>query len=116
MTDPPAASETDDDRRTVLDWMSDGFFAVDAGWRITYANERGTALLRSATANDVVESAETIDGLHLWESIPEATDTEFYGTTRARTTTTGESSCDPAAVRGLVRPRPELRGEDRDAT
>ena len=78
MSDPPSASETDDGLRTVLDRMSDGFFAVDAGWRITYANERGTAILRSAMADDVVESAETIDGLHLWESIPEATDTQFY--------------------------------------
>ena len=78
MSDPPSASRTDDDLRTVLDRMSDGFFAVDADWQITYANERGAEILRSAMADGVVESAETIDGFHLWESIPEATDTEFY--------------------------------------
>jgi signal transduction histidine kinase len=78
MSDPPSASRADDDLRTVLDRMSDGFFAVDADWQITYANERGTEILRSAMADGVVESAETIDGFHLWKSIPEATDTEFY--------------------------------------
>jgi PAS fold. len=78
MSDPPSASRADDDLRTVVDRMSDGFFAVDADWQITYANERGTAILRSAMADDVVESVETIDGLHLWESIPDAADTTFY--------------------------------------
>ncbi|OYR56363.1 sensor histidine kinase [Halorubrum halodurans] len=74
MTDLPSVTDPDADLRTVLDRMADGFFAVDTDWRITYANERGAEILRGAMADDDA----TVEGAHLWEAIPEATDTEFY--------------------------------------
>ncbi|WP_066415550.1 sensor histidine kinase [Halorubrum aethiopicum] len=74
MSEPPSVSDPDADLRNVLDRMADGFFAVDADWRITYANDRATEILRGAMADDDA----AVEGAHLWEAIPEATDTEFY--------------------------------------
>jgi len=76
MTDLPSVSGSKD-FETILDRMGDGFFAVDPEWRITYANERGREILRAAMTDDVLDSVDGIDGLHFWESIPEAVDTEF---------------------------------------
>jgi signal transduction histidine kinase len=73
-----SVSAADVDLRTILDRMADGVFAVDADWRVTYANETARELLESAMADDALDDAGTIDGLHLWESIPEAVDTTFY--------------------------------------
>ena len=73
-----SVSATDVDLRTVLDRMADGVFAVDADWQITYANETAREILEAAMPAEVLDDAETIDGLHLWESIPEAVDTTFY--------------------------------------
>ena len=66
------------DVRTILDRMADAVFAVDDDWYITYANDEARAVLQSAMSDDALDDAETIDGRHLWESIPEAVDTEFY--------------------------------------
>ena len=38
------------DARAILDRMGDGFFVLDADWRITYANERGRKILAAASA------------------------------------------------------------------
>jgi signal transduction histidine kinase len=73
-----SVSAADVDLRTVLDRMADVVFAVDADWQITYANDAARELLESAMSDDVLDEAGTIDGLHLWESIPEAVDTTFY--------------------------------------
>ena len=54
----------------VLERVSDGFFAVDSDWRVTYVNPAGEELL-GATADDLV-------GEVLWESFPGAVGTEFY--------------------------------------
>ncbi|TKX47826.1 histidine kinase [Halorubrum sp. SD690R] len=78
MNDTPGASAPDADLRVVLDRMADGFFALDADWRITYTNETGAAILREAMADDIVESRESVEGANIWESIPEAVETEFY--------------------------------------
>jgi signal transduction histidine kinase len=71
-------SATDVDLRKVLDRMADGVFAVDADWHITYANGTAREFLEAAMAEETLGDADTLDGLHLWESIPEAVDTAFY--------------------------------------
>jgi len=76
MSDPPSALESAD-FKTILDRMGDGFFAVDTDWRITYANDRGREILRTAMADDALDSVDRIEGLDFWESIPEAVDTVF---------------------------------------
>jgi PAS domain S-box-containing protein len=54
----------------VLDRVSDGFFAVDADWRVTYVNRAGEEFL-GVTGEDLV-------GEVLWEAFPGAVGTEFY--------------------------------------
>ena len=78
MTDLSPGPGSDEDFRTVLDRMADGFFAVDTDWRVTYANERAAEILRSAITDEALDDAESIEGIHLWEAIPDAVDTEFY--------------------------------------
>ena len=58
--------------------MADGFFALDADWTVTYANEEGRRILRSAMSDDALGPDESVEGANLWESIPGATETEFY--------------------------------------
>ena len=77
MDSSSSVAASDVDLQTVLDRMSDGVFAVDSDWHITYANEAAREILRSAMADDALDDADNIDGLHLWESIPEAVDTSF---------------------------------------
>lgn len=66
----------------VLARVSDGFFAVDAGWRVTYINRAGEDIL-GVTADELV-------GDVLWESFPDAVGTEFYDAYH-RAVETGES-------------------------
>ena len=54
MTDLSPGPGSDEDFRTVLDRMADGFFALDADWTVTYANERGRRILRSAMRDDAL--------------------------------------------------------------
>ena len=78
MDSSSSAAVSDVDLQTVLDRMSDGIFAVDSEWHLTYANETAREILRSAMHDGALEDTDDIDGLHLWESIPEAVDTGFY--------------------------------------
>ena len=78
MDSSSSVAAPDVDLQTVLDRMSDGVFAVDSDWYITYANQAAREILRSAMHDDALADADDIDGLHLWESIPEAVDTGFY--------------------------------------
>lgn len=78
MSDSSSVPEAGGELRTVLDRMTDGFFAVDTDWLITYVNGRGEEILRSAMEEQGANAAESIVGQHLWESIPDAVDTEFY--------------------------------------
>ncbi|TKX80713.1 ATP-binding protein [Halorubrum sp. SD626R] len=78
MTDLSPGPGSGEDFRTVLDRMADGFFAVDTDWRVTYANERAAEILRSAMTDEALDDAESIEGTHLWEAIPDAVGTEFY--------------------------------------
>ena len=77
MTDVPSGLGSDD-FETILNRMGDGFFAVDTEWRLIYANDRGQEILRAAMADEVLDSVDDIEGLHFWDSIPDAVDTEFY--------------------------------------
>ncbi|TKX67828.1 ATP-binding protein [Halorubrum sp. SP9] len=78
MSDPARGSTSDQDLQTVLDRMADGFFALDSGWTVTYANEEGRRILRAAMSDDAVGPTGSVEGCHLWDSIPGSADTEFH--------------------------------------
>jgi HTH-type transcriptional regulator, bacterioopsin transcriptional activator and related proteins len=91
----PVAERSDDDRekRTltgrgdrsqseldeVITRISDGFFAVDDEWELTYLNETIAELLGSTAAE--------LQGENLWETFPALTGTEFEQTYREAMTT-----------------------------
>lgn len=77
MADPSTAAEPDIDLHAALDRMADGFFVVDADWRITYTNEAGEEILREAMSETPAASAGVV-GVRLWDAVPGAVDTEFY--------------------------------------
>jgi len=71
----PAASYTrwptnDDRSEDVLDRVSDGFFAVDSDWLVTYINRAGEES-HGVTADELVDEV-------LWDVFPEAVGTQFY--------------------------------------
>ncbi|MFC7186600.1 PAS domain-containing protein [Halorubrum yunnanense] len=78
MSDLSPGPGSGEDFRTILDRMADGFLAFDTDWRITYANERATEVVRSAVADDALDDGEPVKGVHLWEAVPDAVGTEFY--------------------------------------
>jgi len=68
--------ETQERQRRVFSRIDDAFFALDSEWRVQYVNEAGAAVLREAM--DAEYEDEDLIGRHLWEEIPEATETAFY--------------------------------------
>lgn len=74
--DITARRDAEQKQRSILDRMRDGFFAVDADWRITYINERGKHVLGRAMGSD--PDTTTFEGMHLWNEIPDAVETTFY--------------------------------------
>jgi PAS domain-containing protein/anti-sigma regulatory factor (Ser/Thr protein kinase) len=64
------------ERVAILDRMTDAFFAVDEDWRLTYVNEQAGRFLAAAMAGD--RDPDALEGLHLWEEIPDIAGTEFY--------------------------------------
>lgn len=50
--------------------ISDGFFALDTDWRVTYANARVEAM--------VDRSADDLVGTVIWDEFPDAVDTQIY--------------------------------------
>lgn len=74
--DVTAEKRAQREREAIFNRMSDGVFAVDTDWRITHANEFGAEILTAAMGQD--RTADEIEGLYLWEEIPEAVDTVFY--------------------------------------
>ena len=78
MSGPPRGSNSERDLQTVLDRMADGFFALDADWSVTYANEAGRRILRSAMSDGAVGGDGTVEGRDLWDSIPGSAETQFY--------------------------------------
>jgi len=71
----PAEKHVTDDRQGILDRMTDAFFALDEEWRLTYVNDQASEVLTAAMADPPDGSLE---GLTLWEAIPDAVDTVFY--------------------------------------
>lgn len=63
-------------RSDILDRMTDGFFAVDRDWHITYINDAGREILGEAMGYD--PETAVFEGRHLWKEIPEAVGTTFY--------------------------------------
>lgn len=55
--------------RQLLESTPDGVFLLDRGWRFTYVNQRGAALLN--------HTPESLLGRVVWESFPEAIDSRF---------------------------------------
>jgi signal transduction histidine kinase len=74
MDPDPTGPAPDADLGVILDRMSDGFFAVDDRWTVTYTNTRGREILRAAVDDP---GGETIEGRRLWEAIPAAVGTVF---------------------------------------
>ena len=63
------------ERLQALDRMGDGFFALAEDWTVTETNERGRAILAAAMGED--PRTATVEGVHLWEAVPDALDTTF---------------------------------------
>jgi diguanylate cyclase (GGDEF)-like protein/PAS domain S-box-containing protein len=55
---------------SILESMSDGFFALGSDWRFTYVNREAERLLQR-TSNDMI-------GQDIWNAYPELAATEFY--------------------------------------
>jgi PAS domain S-box-containing protein len=60
---------------TILERISDTFFAVDDQWRYTYLNDRALAQARKARGRQV--GAEDLLGKNCWDLFPEAVGTTF---------------------------------------
>lgn len=67
---------------TLLESISDAFFALDVDWRFTYLNQQAEAILE--------RSREDLLGKNVWKVFPEAVDLPFY-THYHRARATGES-------------------------
>jgi PAS domain S-box-containing protein len=60
---------------TILESISDDFFAVDRQWRYTYVNERALAQARRAAGRDITR--EELSGMTLWKLLPQHVGTTF---------------------------------------
>tara|TARA_R100001143_G_scaffold63592_2_gene73065 strand:+ start:1138 stop:5292 length:4155 start_codon:yes stop_codon:yes gene_type:complete len=70
------------ERNTILESISDAFFAVDLEWKVTYWNREAEELLDT-------KSSEIV-GKNLWDVFPDAVELEFY-TQYHRAMDTGET-------------------------
>jgi len=64
------------ERRAILDRMTDAFFALNEDWQFTYVNEQAEPILSAAMGRDI--TAAEMEGIDIWEEIPEVIDTPFY--------------------------------------
>ena len=62
--------DTNDSVVTILESITDAFFALDHEWRFTYVNHRAELLLQ--------RTREALLGLNVWEEFPGSADTIFY--------------------------------------
>jgi len=96
----------DRERERILDRMTDGFCALDHEWRYTYVNERVATLLES-TPDDLL-------GTELWETFPEAVETEAYDHLQTAVdtgeTVTFEFRYEPLSTLFEVRAYPDANG------
>ncbi|MCW3015699.1 MAG: domain S-box protein [Solirubrobacterales bacterium] len=60
---------------TILESISDDFFALDREWRYTYVNERGLAEARRIPGRDL--TAADLLGANIWERFPQLIGTTF---------------------------------------
>src|SRR5262249_44349724 len=65
-----ASRRADEQVRTILECVTDGFVALDTDWNYTYVNEKGAELLGR-------EPADLI-GKNIWEEFPEGVGQPFY--------------------------------------
>ncbi len=61
---------TNDSVATILESISDAFFALDRDWRFTYVNHRAELLLQ--------RTREALIGRNVWEEFPGSPETIFY--------------------------------------
>lgn len=59
-----------EEKNTILESIGDAFFALDNQWNVTYWNKEAENLL--------ARPKEQIIGKNLWESFPDAVDSDFY--------------------------------------
>lgn len=71
----PDSNNTHRHIATVLERVSDAFFAVDASWHFTYVNQRAANLLQ--------QPVEALLGRRLWDAFPQALGTVFEDEYRA---------------------------------
>jgi PAS domain-containing protein len=62
--------------KTILESMSDDFFALDREWRYTYVNERALATARRAVGRDITRPE--LFGMPVWELVPQLVGTTIY--------------------------------------
>lgn len=75
VTSRPVDTGEDPDSGEILDRMTDGFFALDEGWQVVYANDTAREVIATAVGSDLEGS---VVGLDFWERMPDAEETPFY--------------------------------------
>jgi len=65
-----AAERADEQIRTILECITDGFVALDPDWRYTYVNKRAGELFG--------RRPEDLIGKHIWEEFPDGIGQPFY--------------------------------------
>jgi len=70
------AVESQSQRSSILDRMTDAFLALDTDWELTYLNERGREVICAAAGQEL--TIDSLVGTDIWRLLPEAVDTVFY--------------------------------------
>ena len=85
-----AAEQADEQVRTILECITDGFVALDPDWRYSYVNKRAGEMFG--------RTPEELLGKHIWEEFPDGVDQPFgEGVPR------GDGGADDDLPRGLLR-------------
>ena len=85
-----SAKEADEQIRTILECITDGFVALDPDWRYTYVNKRAAEMFG--------RTREELLGKHIWEEFPEGVDQPFGDRVPQ-----GDGGADDDLPRGLLR-------------
>jgi signal transduction histidine kinase len=84
VADPGFGFTKDATPEQILGRMTEGVFALNAEWEITYANDRAQAVLTAAMDDGDIEEQL---GVNLWSAVPAARDTVFEERFRTAMTT-----------------------------
>ena len=85
-----AAEQADEQVRTILECITDGFVALDRDWHYSYVNKRAAEMFG--------RTQEELLGKHIWEEFPDGVDQPFGdGVPR------GDGGADDDLPRGLLR-------------